>query len=212
MCTRSTPLPNPNPKTCAVVVGSVREWCGASTHRLSTWLSEQQSRCSISEPCAVAPMISMLTSMFRLLVESLQDVIGVDCRAPIEAALLPPGAVDPTDIVDYREELMLLLSSTRELAVSNARAAQRHYQDLYDKKSKPAGYKLGDWILIWFPHEESGKQRKLSQPQHGPYRVTQRNDPNITAVKVFFPDEGSIQVHQLRVCQCPSKFSVGSYW
>ena len=98
-----------------------------------------------------------------------------------------------TDIIeDYREELMLSLSSARELAASNIRAAQRRYKSQYDKKSMPTGYKLGDWVLIRFPHEETGKQRKLSRPWHGPYRITHRNDPDVTAVKVFFPDKGSI--------------------
>ena len=76
----------------------------------------------------------------------------------------------------------------------------------------PTGYKLGDWVLIRFPREETGKQRKLSRPWHGPYHITHRNDPDVTAVKVFFPDEGSIQVHQSRVCHCPPKFPVGLYW
>ena len=139
-------------------------------------------------------------------------LFGVDCRSPTEAALLPSGTVDPTDVDDYREELILSLSSARELAVTNIRAAQRRYKEQYDRKSKPAAYKLGDWVLVRFPHEESGKQRKLSRPWHGPYRVTQRNDPDVTLVKVFFPDEGSIQVHQSRVCQCPPKMPVGFYW
>ena len=63
-----------------------------------------------------------------------------------------------------------------------------------------------------FPHEESGKQRKLSRPWHGPYRVTQRNDPDVTVVKVHFPEEGTIQVHQSRVCPCPPRLPAGFYW
>ena len=54
-------------------------------------------------------------------------------------------------------------------------------------------------MLVRFPHEESGKMRKLSHPWHGPYRVVERKDPDITVVKVYFPDDGSIQVHQTRV-------------
>ena len=33
----------------------------------------------------------------------------------------------------------------------------------------------------------------------------------MTVVKQFFPEEGSIQVHQLRVCVCP-QFPIGYYW
>ena len=63
-----------------------------------------------------------------------------------------------------------------------------------------------------FPLDETGKQRKLSRPWHGPYRVTQINDPDITAVKVFFSDDGPIQVHQTRACLCPEQLPARFYW
>ena len=44
-----------------------------------------------------------------------------------------------------------------------------------------------------------------------PYRVTQKNDPDVTVVPVYFPESGSIQVHQSRVCCCP-KWPTGFYW
>ena len=34
----------------------------------------------------------------------------------------------------------------------------------------------------------------------------------ITAVKVYFPQDGPIQVHQTRVILCTSEFSAGFYW
>ncbi len=143
----------------------------------------------------------------------------VDCRTPTEAALLPPEPLDPADVRDYREELMLSLSSARELAAMNVRAAQKRYKGQHDKKAQPTKYQLGDWVLIRFPHEESGKRRKLSRPWHGPYRVVQKNDrvvqkndPDISAAKVFFPEEGTIQVHQTRVCPCPPLWPAGFYW
>ena len=129
---------------------------------------------------------------------------GIDCRSPTEAALLPTEDLELTDVTDYREQLMLSLKSVRESAISSMKEAQGHYKTQYDKKSKPANYKLGDWVIIRFPHEESGKQRKLSRPWHGPYRVIQRNDPDVKAVKVYFPDETQIQVHQTRVCHAPT--------
>jgi len=30
--------------------------------------------------------------------------------------------------------------------------------------------------------------------------------------KVYFPQDGQIQVHQLRVTHCPTEFSAGYYW
>ena len=72
-----------------------------------------------------------------------------------------------------------------------------HQQD--DKRATPSSFKVGDLVLVRFPQEESGKQRKLSRPWHGPYRVVQSTKPDVTVVKQFFPEEGTIQVHQLRV-------------
>ena len=66
-------------------------------------------------------------------------------------------------------------------------------------------------MLVRFPQEESGKNRKLSRPWHGPYRVIQCVDPDVSVVKQYFPEEGSIQVHQLRVCPCP-QLPTGYYW
>lgn len=82
----------------------------------------------------------------------------------------------------------------------------------YDKKSRPANHGLGDWAMVKFPKEESSKQRKLSWPRHGPYSVTHRNDLDIIVVKVYFPEEGAIQVHQSRVCSCPPRLLAGFYW
>ena len=75
-------------------------------------------------------------------------LFGMDLRSPTEAVLLPPESVDPTDVADYREELILSLSHARELAVSSIRAAQKRYKEQYDKKSRPVSYKLGDWVLV----------------------------------------------------------------
>ena len=71
---------------------------------------------------------------------------------------------------------------------------------------------MGDWILIRFPREETGKERKLSRPWHGPYRITECRTPDVTAIKVHCPQDGPIQVHQMRVTPCPVEFPAGYYW
>ena len=55
-------------------------------------------------------------------------LFGVDCRSPTEAAYLPADDTCPTDLEDYREELMLSLKSARELASSCIQKAQRQIQ------------------------------------------------------------------------------------
>ena len=136
---------------------------------------------------------------------------GFDCHSPTEAALLPPSTIQPTDVADYRE-LILSLSSARELAAKTIQKAQKRYKDQHDKFLSPTEYGLGDWVLVRFPHEETGRQRKLSRPWHGPYRILARDEPDVTVVKVYFPKDGTIQVHQSRVKPCPAEFPAGYYW
>ena len=112
-------------------------------------------------------------------------LFGWDCRSPTEAALLPVTGTGPTTIEDYREELILTLSSARETALENIQKAQQRYKKSYDHRSDDYTYKIGDWVLIRFPSEETGRLRKLSRPWHGPYRVTSCNKTNITVVKVY---------------------------
>ena len=136
-------------------------------------------------------------------------LFGWDCRSPTEAALLPMSDVEPTSIRDYREELVLTLSTARETTLESIRKAQRRYNEGYDRRADNYSYCVGDWVLIRFPSEETGQLRKLSRPWRGPYRVTSCNETNVTAVKVYFPREDSIQVHQLRVKPCPRGFTAG---
>lgn len=44
------------------------------------------------------------------------------------------------------------------------------------------------------------------------YRVLSCNDTDVVAAKVYFPDEGHIQVHQNRTTICPMDFPNGYYW
>ena len=51
-------------------------------------------------------------------------LFGLDCRTPTEAAYLPVTEISPTDVSDYREELMTSLTSARDLAAKAIRKAQ----------------------------------------------------------------------------------------
>ena len=107
---------------------------------------------------------------------------------------------------------MSSLSSARQLAVSQTQATQRQYKGHYDQTTIETRLKVGDWVLIRFPAEETGARRKLSHPWHGPYRVTHLNYQDATAVKVYFPHKDALQVHFSRVCPAPSDFPAGYYW
>lgn len=139
-------------------------------------------------------------------------LFGFDCRTPTEAALLPLTEIEPTDVMDYREELTMSLSSARKLAAEAIHQAQKKYKGDYDKKTLPRDYRIGEWVLVKFPADETGQMRKLSRPWHGPYRVTEQNNPDVTVVKVYRPQDGAIQVHKTRVTPCPAAFPAGYHW
>ena len=139
-------------------------------------------------------------------------LFGIDLQSPTEAALLPPESVELAEVTDYREELVLSLSSARELAAKSIKRAQHCYEEHYDKKDRPVNLRIGEWVFVRFLQVETGKQRKLLRPWRGPFRVTRRDDPDIIVVKVYFPEEGPLQVHQSRVCPCPPALPVRFYW
>ena len=136
-------------------------------------------------------------------------LFGLDCRSPTEACLLPPSTVD---VNDYREEMMLSLSSARQLASATLLEARKRYKRTYDQCSCPGQYRVGDWIMVRFPQDESGKNRKLSRPWHGPYRILMCNSPDIITCKVYFPEDGQLQIHQMRTTLCSPGFHNGFYW
>ena len=67
-------------------------------------------------------------------------------------------------------------------------------------------------MVMQVMHEETGHQRKLFRPWHGPYRITDRRDPDLRVSKGYFPQDGTMQVHQSRVCPWPAQFPAGYYW
>ena len=107
---------------------------------------------------------------------------------------------------------MLSLSSARQLAASSIQKAQAKYKEQYDRKTKETMFRVGDWILVRFPQDESGRWRKLSRPWHGPYRILDKSDPNVTCIKVYYPQDGPVHVHQSRISRCPEEFPAGFYW
>ena len=135
-------------------------------------------------------------------------LFGVDCRTPTEATLLPPNPVEPIETDDYWEELIQNLSSARELAEVLAWVSKQRY----DSKTTSRPYRVGEWVLIWFPKEETGCNRKLSQPWHGQFRVVSCDDPDLTVVKVYHPQDGQVQIHQMQVMLWPRNIVSGYFW
>ena len=131
---------------------------------------------------------------------------------PTEAAYFQPSPVQLADLQDYRQELTMSLVSARDTATKAIRATQKRYKTQYDTKSTHVMYYVGDWVLVRFPADETGRMRKLSRPWHGPYRVTELREPDISVTKVYHPQSPGINVHQSRVKPCSLNFPAGFYW
>ena len=58
-------------------------------------------------------------------------LFGMDCHTPTEAAFLPPKPLRTTEISDYREEMVMTLSSARTLALKCNQKSQRQYKQQY---------------------------------------------------------------------------------
>ena len=52
-------------------------------------------------------------------------LFGFDCCSPTESALLPAKSLRVTNVSDYREQMMLSLSTARNLAMKTNREAQQ---------------------------------------------------------------------------------------
>ena len=114
-------------------------------------------------------------------------------------------------LVTIMNKLMLTLSSARHLAKEVNRGSQRRYKAQYDKSARDFKIRVGDWVLVYFAQDETGKTRKLSQLWHGPYWVISQKYPNIVASKIYFPDDPPIKIHQSRVQLCPTTFPTNFY-
>lgn len=142
-------------------------------------------------------------------------LFGMDVRQPTEAAFMPPTPTSSVVVSDFREELVKVLSSARQCAAETIQKAQKKYKTYYDKKAKdiPSHYRVGQWILIRHPHEESGPNRKLSRPWYGPFRITKVEKTGVIAEGIYGNGiKDQIRVHLQRVTTCLPAFPAGCYW
>ena len=51
-------------------------------------------------------------------------LFGIDCHTPTEATLLPPKPLKTSEISDYREQMMIKLSSAKALTMKSNQKSQ----------------------------------------------------------------------------------------
>ena len=116
---------------------------------------------------------------------------GLELKSPAEAALLPPQLAESVDLADYREELMLSLATARELVVQGIKAAQSHY-----RSSTICQRKL--WTCELVLHAISaGRNRQAKETLTTMERTLPCDDPDVTVVKVYYPEEGPLHIQKM---------------
>lgn len=130
-------------------------------------------------------------------------VYGRDARLPTETALSRPLTPYQVDISDYQTELVVGLSEAWKIAQTNIARAQCRQKAQHDKRLRDLRLKVGDRVMIYMPHEASGKQRKLALPYHGPYRVLDVTPSGVSVRPVDRPKDEPILVNLERVTKCP---------
>ena len=96
-------------------------------------------------------------------------IYGHEPRFPTATALSNSSSPYKVDLEDYRTELTTGLTKAWMTAQQQVRAVQAHQKHQYDKKPKEMHYQPGDRVMVLMPHEQTGKNRKLTLPYHGPY-------------------------------------------
>ena len=130
---------------------------------------------------------------------------GRDAYLPLDATLSKPRNPYQIDLDDYRIELVAGLSEAWQLAQSEIKKAQKHQKKQHDKKAKDETFNVGDRVMIFMPHETTGKRRKLALPYHGPYRVMDVHLNGLTVKPVDRPGDNPIRVNVDRVTRCYSE-------
>ena len=97
-------------------------------------------------------------------------LFGIDCTSPTEAAYLKPADIYPMDMDDYWKELQISFTSAQKLAASTIQKAQKKQKSAHDKYTncKESPFNVEQCVLVHFPQENTGPNRKLSRPWHGP--------------------------------------------
>ena len=130
---------------------------------------------------------------------------GRDARVPTEAALSTVRTAYQVDIDDYKSELVYGLSESWKIAQEQIKKAQKRQKRQYDHRARPKDIRVGDRVMVYMPYERTGKNRKLSRPYFGPYRVEEVHPNGVTVRPVDRPSHDTIRVNQDRVTLCPKE-------
>ena len=98
---------------------------------------------------------------------------------------------------------MTSLIEAWSLAQKQVHKAQKAHKKNYDRKTKDPAFRVDKRVFVYMPGDKSSKAYKLSQPFHGPFRMTEVLDAGVVVCPVDRPQEQSIRVALNRMRHCP---------
>ena len=134
-----------------------------------------------------------------------------DARIPCESTLSMTRTAYQVDIDDYTSELVHGLSEAWQLARKEIQRSQKKQKYQCDCRAKLRNFQAGDRVMVYMPYEQTGKNRKLSRPYFGPYRVLEVHPNGVTVRPVDRPNDKSFRINLDRVTLCPMELSDKSW-
>ena len=74
-------------------------------------------------------------------------LFGVDLHSPTDGAYQNPSTLVPGTVENYKEEVIISLSSAHASAVENIVKTQDRYKYYYDRHMVQHDYRIGDWVF-----------------------------------------------------------------
>lgn len=141
------------------------------------------------------PHMSTRESPFYLL-------YGRDARLPTETALETLPSPYIADLEGYTQELSRGLVTAWQTARTSIARAQKRQKAQYDRKADSRPYSVGGRVMVFMPHENQGKKRKLALPYHGPYRILEVRSNCLLVRPVDRPEDEPILISMERAVCC----------
>ena len=136
---------------------------------------------------------------------------GRDARLPCEDVFSARRSPYQVDLDDYITELTLGLAEAWRTAQDHLQKAQKAQKRKYDRRAKERQVRVGDRVMVLMPAEQTGKNRKLSRPYFGPYRVIEVHPNGVSVVPVDRTNDPPIRVNLDRVTLCYPELPNVSY-
>ena len=78
---------------------------------------------------------------------------------------------DQIDVDNYNTQLAIKLADVWEIASGEVKKAHHLLIRNYEQQAKQRNFRVGHRVMVYIPHEQSGKEHILARHYSGPYRI-----------------------------------------